>query len=109
MERKSRARVKFLSIIVSGCLIESTNREIGVFGPPDRRDDNMMNDEIFDFVNDTLNKIYSSVQDSIILKIKSELSIYHHAEKKNVKEHEELLIESIVNRIGIRLNEFKIV
>lgn len=69
-----------------------------------------MNDnEIFDFVNDTLNKIYSSVQDSIIQKIKSELSIYHHAEKKNVKEHEEFLIESIVNRIGIRLNEFKIV
>ena len=69
----------------------------------------MNDDEIFDFVNDTLNKIYSSVQDSIILKIKSELSIYHHPEKKNVKEHEELLIESIVNRIGIRLNEFKIV
>jgi hypothetical protein len=69
-----------------------------------------MNDnEIFDFVNDTLNKIYTSVQDSIVYKIKSELSIYHHAEKKNVKEHEELLIEAIVNRIGIKLNEFKIV
>ena len=53
MERKSRARVKFLSIIVSGCLIESANREIGVFGPPDRRDDNMMNDEIFDFENES--------------------------------------------------------
>ena len=69
----------------------------------------MNDDEIFDFVNDTINKIYSSVQDSIIQKIKSELSIYHHAENKNVKEHEELLIEAIVNRIGIRLNEFKIV
>jgi hypothetical protein len=69
-----------------------------------------MNDnEIFDFVNDTLNKIYTSVQDSIVYKIKSELSIYHHAEKKSVKEHEELLIEAIVNRIGIKLNEFKIV
>ena len=69
----------------------------------------MNDDEIFDFVTNTLNKIYSSVQDSIVHKIKPELSIYHHAEKKNVKEHEELLIEAIVNRIGIRLNEFKIV
>ena len=69
----------------------------------------MNEDEFINLIDDILIEIYSSVKESTIQKIKSELSIYHHAEKKNVKEHEELLIEAIVNRIGMKLKEFKIV
>lgn len=69
----------------------------------------MNEDEVINLIDDILIKIYSSVKESTIEKINWELSIYHHTEKKNVKEHEELLIEAIVNRIGMKLKEFSIV
>lgn len=69
----------------------------------------MNEDEVINLIDDILIEIYSSVKESTIEKIIYELIIYHHSKKKNVKEHEELIIEAIVNRIGMKLKEFKIV
>lgn len=65
----------------------------------------MTDDEVINVINDITEHIFLSVCEFVEQKVTDKLSAYHHAEKKNVNEHSDLIKEQVLVALSTKIKK----
>jgi len=65
----------------------------------------MTDDEVINVIKDITENIFLSVCEFVEQKVTDKLSVYHHAEKKNVNEHSDLIKEQVLVALSTKIKK----